>query len=415
MLRKNKVLSLAVSGIVGASSIAGTNYGAVNAGLWDSYRGLCKNMGLDERAAISTAILGIYCLCSGGYWLLKSDFGRTLWQKAEDAVSSLTYKSMDVTGYEKKVNKLEQRLKKEIKGQRRAIEKIIKLIRGYYEACKIAKLNGREYKKGLIIFLVGKWGTGKTKIMNIIKEELNLSSFTAYVSDVLSEGNATTSNATVADRLLKPRVKQGFNEEAWAMVEKPMAKHLRMGYPTLYCFDEYDKMQQIDKDLQKKGLYDTESRVNIGTSLDYLFQNFRDNRVVNGVDVGNSILIATMNKTEKDFMEEEPSIYSRVKDSIVELDPFDEEGFADLTDDGLSSLKRDYKTAKSVDVTYSQEVAKKCGKFLIKDEWSSARTVDGLIQNLRGVLGQYLEKYPEKNAVEVDFDENVGEFVLVSG
>ena len=85
-----------------------------------------------------------------------------------------TSKAIDIKLYETVLGRIESRLKKELVGQDEAIKQIINSMRGYFESVTEAQARGKKFEGGMILYLTGLPGTGKSTAMKIIGEEMGL-------------------------------------------------------------------------------------------------------------------------------------------------------------------------------------------------------------------------------------------------
>ena len=162
-----------------------------------------------------------------------------------DLVYKMTHKGIDISVYKTVLKRIERRLKQKLVGREKEIDQIIEILTGYFES--VVQSDGK-FQGGLVLYLIGSPGTGKSTVMNIIEEEMGLGSCTVRMSDIVEDhGNGASSAAT---RLTMPIIKD--NGQVKVEVDTEFTRQVKTGVPTLYCIDEVDKMRVHDSILQKR-------------------------------------------------------------------------------------------------------------------------------------------------------------------
>ena len=94
------------------------------------------------------------------FWKAGKNEARKIWSK-------LTQRGLNVRNYYEVISRIEKRLRNELVGQDEAIDKIIKIMTGYFESVLEAEIMGKKFEGGLTLYLTGEPGTGKSTTMKI--------------------------------------------------------------------------------------------------------------------------------------------------------------------------------------------------------------------------------------------------------
>ncbi len=179
---------------------------------------------------------------------------KNFYASASNALKALfykwTYRGIDIKVYKTVVNRIEKRLRAELVGQDKAVDRIVESLTGYFESIVQAKAINKKFEGGLVLYLTGAPATGKSTAMKIIEEEMGLKTHVCRMSDAVEDkGNGAQ---TVASRLTKPIIED--NGQTKVSADTPLTMQIKTGVPTLYCFDEVDKMRILDSTLQHRNL-----------------------------------------------------------------------------------------------------------------------------------------------------------------
>lgn len=302
----------------------------------------------------------------------------------------LTHRGIDIKVYEKVLERIEKRLRQELVGQDKAIDEIIKIMTGYFESIAQAKAMGRKFEGGLILYLIGSPGTGKSTTMKIIEEEMGLGSYTAHMSDAIEDkGNGAQ---TVASRLTKPIIED--NGKVKVSVDTELTNQVKSMVPTLYCFDEVDKMRVYDSVLQSRGMRNERGKI-IGGSIDEMLRNFGDTGRIAGFNASGSVLIATSNETLSQMSELEESLYNRYKGCTVAFKEFNTNDYKEIISRKFKDVQEYYKKHFNVDVSWSDSALEHFSK-VFENENSGGRAVEVLINSVRYAIKEYQNKKDPK-------------------
>lgn len=295
----------------------------------------------------------------------------------------LTHKGIDIKVYKTVLNRIEKRLRTELVGQDKAINEIIKIMTGYFESIVQAKEMGKKFEGGLILYLIGSPGTGKSTTMKIIEEEMGLDSYTGRMSDAIEDkGNGAQ---TVASRLIKPVIED--NGKVKVTVDTKLTNQVKSNVPTLYCLDEVDKMRVYDSVLQNRGMRNEQGKI-IGGSVDEMLRNFGDTGQIAGHNASGSVLIATSNETINQMSELEGSLYNRYKGCTVEFTDFKAEDYREIILRKFKDIQEFYKTKFDTDISWSNSALKYYSETFEKEN-SGGRGVETLMNNARHTLKIY--------------------------
>ena len=295
----------------------------------------------------------------------------------------LTHRGIDIKVYEKVLERIEKRLREELVGQDDAIDEIIKIMTGYFESIVQAKAMGNKFEGGLILYLIGSPGTGKSTTMKIIEEEMGLDSYTGRMSDAIEDkGNGAQ---TVASRLTKPVIED--NGKVKVSVDTKLTNQVKSNVPTLYCLDEVDKMRVYDSVLQNRGMRNEQGKI-IGGSIDEMLRNFGDTGQIAGFNASGSILIATSNETLSQMAELEASLYNRYKGCTVAFKEFNADDYKEIILRKFKDIQEYYREEFSVEISWSDSALEHFSKVFEKEN-SGGRAVDVLMNTIRYSLKEY--------------------------
>lgn len=86
---------------------------------------------------------------------------RDLYASAKNTInnfmSKITYRGINVNKYKSLIERTEKRLRSEIVGQNKAIDKILNVMTGHFEAMIETESLGKKYEKSLIFFNLNFW------------------------------------------------------------------------------------------------------------------------------------------------------------------------------------------------------------------------------------------------------------------
>ena len=305
----------------------------------------------------------------------------------KDLFYKWNHKGIDISVYKTVLKRIERRLKQKLVGREKEIDQIIEILTGYFES---VVQSGGKFQGGLVLYLIGSPGTGKSTVMNIIEEEMGLGSCTVRMSDIVEDhGNGASSAAT---RLTMPIIKD--NGQVKVEVDTEFTRQVKTGVPTLYCIDEVDKMRVHDSILQKRNLRNEKNEI-MGGSIDEMLRNFGDTGQIAGQNVSGSILIATSNETIDDMKQLEGSLYNRYKDYTVQFTDFTAEDYKEIINRRSETMINYYKTNYFTDVSWSQDVLDYyADKF--EQEKAGGRGAENLVKKARALLSNYRDDMNEK-------------------
>ena len=289
----------------------------------------------------------------------------------------LSHKGINVTTYQTTLARIEKRLRNELVGQDKAIDRILEILTGYFESMLEAKALGKKFEGGLLLYLTGSPATGKSTTMKIIEEEMGLRSYVGRMSDAVEDrGNGAQ---TVATRLTKPVIKD--NGKVKVSVDTQLTQQIRTKIPTLYCFDEVDKMRNLDSVLQKRSMRNENGKI-IGGSVDEMLRNFGDTGQINGQNVSGSVLIATSNETQEQLKELEESLYNRYKGCNVQFKDFTTQDYIEIMNRKSKDIIEFYKKQFNVTVSWDKSALEHYSEKFEKEN-SGGRGVDTLMNDVR--------------------------------
>lgn len=327
------------------------------------------------------------------FWKAGKNEARKIW-------SRLTQRGLNVRNYYEVISRIEKRLRNELVGQDEAIDKIIKIMTGYFESVLEAEIMGKKFEGGLTLYLTGEPGTGKSTTMKIISEELNLGTCTMRMSDAVEDkGNGAT---TVAARFLKPVIED--NGKTKVSIDTPLSLQISSGIPTLYCFDEIDKMRNLDSIIQKTGLRNESGKI-MGGSIDEMIRNFGDTGQMNGVNISGSILIVTSNETQSQLKELESSLYSRYSGCNVVFKQFNSEDYKEIMNRKISKDNEVYRKRYNINSIVWDDSALNYYSKKFEKENVGARGVETLNIDVKCALKNYDIKLAKNADLTIKYDD----------
>ena len=323
--------------------------------------------------------------------------------KIKNAIFSLKHKGIDILTYKATLQKIEDRLRKELVGQDEAIDKIIKLMTGYFESLVQAKATGKRHEGGLLLYLTGLPATGKSTAMKIIEQEMNLGSCTVRMSDIIEDKGNNAKSA--ASRLLKPVISD--NGKVKVTVDTDFTRTIKAGRPTLYCIDEVDKMRVWDATSQGIRLRNEANQI-MGGSIDEMLRNFGDTGQINGIDASGSILVASSNESPEDLKQLESSLYNRYRYCNIQFKDLNADDYKEIILRKSKELKEYYEDKFSLNFEWSDSALSHYSEAYEKEK-SGGRGVDALINEARAALKDFVDKnedLPEVCYLSFDASKN---------
>lgn len=321
--------------------------------------------------------------------------------KIKNAVFNFNHKGIDIFSYKVTLQKIEERLKNELVGQDEAIDKIMKIMTGYFESLIQAKESGKKHEGGLLLYLTGLPATGKSTAMRIIEEEMKLGSCTVRMSDIVEDKGNNAKSAS--SRLLKPVLND--NGKVKVNVDTNFARTIKAGRPTLYCIDEVDKMRVWDATSQGISLRNEANQI-MGGSIDEMLRNFGDTGQINGIDASGSILVATSNESSEDLKQLESSLYNRYKYCNVQFKDLTSDDYKEIILRKSKDLKEYYKNKFNVDIEWDKDALDHYSEVYEREK-SGGRGVDALINEVRAVLKNFADNVTNKDNGESSDDLEV--------
>lgn len=338
---------------------------------------------------------------------------RDLYASAKNAVNNfifkITYKGININKYKGLLERTEKRLRSEIVGQDEAIDKILNVMTGHFEAMLETESLGKKYEKGLVLYLIGPSGTGKSTAMKIIGEEMGLKPYVARMSDVV-EDKGNDANSVVA-RLTKPVIQDTGRVKV--SIDTPFTMRLKSGIPTLYFIDEFDKMRKLDATLRKTNEKDDNGKI-ISGSGDEMLRNFGDTGQINGLNASGSVLISTSNETEAGMEQLEDSLYNRYKDCVIKFDELKASDYKEIIKRKTVPTQEFYKNKFNVDVKWDEAALDYFAKKF-ESKNMGARSAEALISSARCVLKTYRDKDTDDfcgKELILNFDKNSGKIFV---
>ncbi len=339
--------------------------------------------------------------------LLKSGYD-SVKHTVKDFFFKRNCKGIDIKVYEQVLAKIEKRLHAELVGQDEAIDKMITIMRGYFESVIEAKILGKKFEGGLLLYLTGMPATGKSTAMKIIEEEMGLTSYVGRMSDVVEDkGNKA---GTVATRLTKPTIED--TRSVKVTVDSPLTRQIKTGLPTLYCLDEVDKMRSLDSVLQKRNMRNEEGKI-IGSSIDEMLRNFGDTGQINGIDASGSILIATSNETPEQLAELESSLYNRYKGCHIHFKDFTKQDYVEIINRKIKNIKEYYKKAYDMEFVLDKSLLDHYSEKFV-NERSGGRGTDVLMNKFRATLKNYINsnKNVKNKVISLNYDNQTNKIFV---
>ncbi|MDR1628078.1 MAG: AAA family ATPase [Oscillospiraceae bacterium] len=314
------------------------------------------------------------------------------------------HKGIDIAIYKTTLDEIERELRSELVGQAEAIDRIKEVMTGYFESMIESKASDKKFEGGLVLYLTGAPATGKSTTMKIIEKKMGLGVCVCRMSDAIEDkGNGAV---TVATRLTKPIIVD--NGEVKIQKETDLTRQIKSEIPTLYCFDEVDKMRNLDSILQKRSMKNESGQI-MGGSVDEMLRNFGDTGQINGVNVSGSILIATSNETPEQFRQLEGSLYNRYKGCNIQFNDFSQKDYEVLIERKSRSIKTFYKKQHNVDVVWGEHAIKYFSEKF-ENENSGGRGVDILMNDARYAVTKHKDSTENfKNlTVSLNYSEETG-------
>lgn len=297
--------------------------------------------------------------------------------KAKDLKAKMSIKGFDLKHYQETLDRIETRLRKELVGQDEAIDRVIDIMRGYFASMVEAKENKEKFEGGLMLYLTGSPATGKSTMMKIIQEEMNLGNCVIRMSDVIEDKN--NGAETVAARLTKPTIEKTKYTE---IVHKtPLIQQLELQKSTLYSFDEIDKMRLLDSSLQKSKT----GEIATINSIDELLRNFIDTGHIAGINASGSILIATSNETDEDMEKLEPSLRNRYSPYRVKFKDFNEDDYKEIIKRGTTKLKENYSKTLNATIEWNENALSYFATKFVEEK-AGGRCAEPLMMKVRSAL-----------------------------
>ena len=380
--------------------------GKAGAELWNDISSMLKNggknylilLGLSMTLANSTKTLSfinsVYTSCKNN--ILKG------WHR-------LTHRGININNYEKTLAKIETRLKNELVGQDAAIDKIIKILRGYFESIKEARFLGKKYEGGLFLYFTGLPATGKSTAMKIIKEEFGLDAHVVLMSNIVD--NYKKDTTSIASLLTKPILEDDGKNKV--LVDTPFMRQVNSGLPTMFGFDEIEKYRRFETILQHKGLVNDDGTI-YGCSVDEILRNFLDTGLICGKDVSGSVVIATSNESDDDFDKLEESLKNRYEPYRVKFADLTADDYKEIINRKSANLVEYYEKSLNLGVSWSPKALSYYGKKY-ETEKSGGRGVDSLIKEATSVLKDFVDKNNSKKVGGLRLDvDSLGKLKVVS-
>ncbi len=308
---------------------------------------------------------------------------------------------------------LEKDLKQKVIGQDKAIEKIVSLLKSHYANVFMAEVSGKKYDKGLLLYIPGPPGVGKTYILNEISKALRIPIVGLSRDEIIRHNAKLTSNLAsrccdLATMLMMPGEGYYKNREYTKFYTS-----LQSNGNNIYVINEVDKLRSLDYDmrgLNEKARLDSNGK-RVTSSLDEIFRDFMDEGKLLGCDAQGSIVVMTSNETMEDINKLEASWVSRLGDFIV---PFD-------------YLKNSSDCIKCVKLKLSEhyeEFFKKSGTSISFDDESLKNFIDkvplkqrtgryfkSVVQNIGGKIYSYYIKNKNKNNIAIRWSNEKGFYV----
>jgi len=301
-------------------------------------------------------------------------FGKDIFPYLRNWVRNLSTKKATQVDYSDTNNilcTLRKELDKNIVGQKKAKEKIIRLIAGYFESIKEAQLYNVQYQKGLAIYVIGRGkGIGKTTAIKCIAKVLGKSCFFVRRSDIRTDKSANALN--VSQQLMDNKIKDSGSTK----IEEKTDFRLRVenGSNTMFVFDEYKRMLECDPE----------------RSLDeLLIRDFIDTAHIGRYECLNSIVAFSTNETlEEVKASHDEAIFNRIQDCIVEFDDLSHSDYCNIIRRSFDSLRYFYKNEYGIDIILPEKTINLLSDIMIEKN-SGARSIEVIMRNLKSDLLDY--------------------------
>lgn len=320
----------------------------------------------------------------------------------------LTHSGLNVKNYELIIKRIEKRLRAELIGQDEAIDKIISILKGYFEERREAEYLNKKFESGLFLYFSGSPATGKSTAMKIIEEELNLGSYPILMSNIVDSCQKDTTS--LAALLTRPKEEDDGKNKT--LIDTPLMRQLKSGLPTIYCFDEIEKMRLFEANLQHKSLINEDGKI-YGSSIDEILRNFVDTGLICNKNSSGSIVIATSNETDEQFNKLEDSLKNRLESHRVKFKDFNQDDYKELIKRKSSNFVDYYKKKYNCNVSWSPEALEH-----YSEEFESTKIGGRGVNSLITKASYTLKEFSEKNRIRsksnllIDFDYDTQNIVI---
>lgn len=320
----------------------------------------------------------------------------------------LTHSGLNVKNYELIIERIEKRLRSELIGQDEAIDKIISILKGYFEERREAEYLNKKFESGLFLYFSGSPATGKSTAMKIIEEELNLGSYPILMSNIVDSCQKDTSS--LAALLTRPKEEDDGKNKT--LIDTPLMRQLKTGLPTIYCFDEIEKMRLFEANLQHKNLVNEDGKI-YGSTVDEILRNFVDTGLICNKNSSGSVVIATSNETDEQFNKLEDSLRNRLESHRVKFKDFNQNDYKEIIKRKSTNFVDFYKKKYNCNVSWSSNALDYYSKEFESTK-IGGRGVNSLITKASYLLKEFAEKNDIKNDSNliIDFDYNTQNIVI---